>query len=142
MQQYVLADPSMISARTFDDEIVAAHFATGVYYSFRGAAAEVWCGLMAGVPIDRVAQIVALHSSLSPEQFAQATYHFVAALEREQLIKPATVMKDRWEPRRPHTPFGPPAYERYTDMEELLLLDPVHDVGGTGWPDSPRTKVD
>lgn len=100
-------------------------------------AAEVWCWLMAGVPIEHVAQIVALHSSLSPEQFAQATFDFVVAPEREQLIKPATVTKDRWEPKTPHTPFGPPAYDRYTDMEDLLLLDPVHDVGVTGWPDSP-----
>jgi hypothetical protein len=22
----------------------------------------------------------------------------------------------------------------YTDMEELLLLDPIHDVDETGWP--------
>ena len=142
MRQYMLADPSMIRARMFDDEIVAAHFATGVYYSFRGAAAEVWCGLMAGIPIDHIAQIVAVHSSLSSEDFTQATYDFVAALEREQLIKPAAVKKDHWEPKIPPIPFGLPAYERYTDMEELLLLDPVHDVDGTGWPDSSRTKVD
>jgi hypothetical protein len=24
--------------------------------------------------------------------------------------------------------------ERYTDMQELLLLDPIHDVDQTGWP--------
>jgi hypothetical protein len=24
--------------------------------------------------------------------------------------------------------------ERYTDMQELLLLDPIHDVDESGWP--------
>ena len=30
--------------------------------------------------------------------------------------------------------YGLPALERFTDMEDLLLLDPVHDVEEMGWP--------
>jgi hypothetical protein len=30
--------------------------------------------------------------------------------------------------------FEIPALEKYTDMEELLLLDPIHEVDETGWP--------
>jgi hypothetical protein len=33
--------------------------------------------------------------------------------------------------------FEPPIFKVYTDMQELLLLDPVHDVGVEGWPE-PR----
>ena len=33
--------------------------------------------------------------------------------------------------------FAPPAFEKFTDMEELLLLDPIHEVGDTGWPRKP-----
>ena len=25
-------------------------------------------------------------------------------------------------------------FERFTDMQDLLLLDPIHDVDETGWP--------
>jgi hypothetical protein len=28
----------------------------------------------------------------------------------------------------------PPVLERYTDMQELLFLDPIHDVDESGWP--------
>jgi hypothetical protein len=28
--------------------------------------------------------------------------------------------------------------EVFTDMEDLLLLDPIHDVGDAGWP-MPQT---
>jgi hypothetical protein len=133
MPQFVLADPAKISARTFDDEIVAAHFSTGVYYSFRGSAAEVWYGLMAGVPSERVAQLVGAHSRLAAQDFEREALAFVAALENERLIKPTTVAQDpSWQPRPPAQPFDAPVYERFTDMEELLLLDPVHDVGMTG----------
>ncbi len=33
-----------------------------------------------------------------------------------------------------NVPYAPPALETYTDMQELLLLDPIHDVDETGWP--------
>ena len=32
------------------------------------------------------------------------------------------------------TRFVEPKFEKYTDMEDLLLLDPIHDVQETGWP--------
>jgi len=36
------------------------------------------------------------------------------------------------------TVFAPPVLEVYTDMQDLLLLDPIHDVDETvGWP-SPK----
>jgi hypothetical protein len=37
--------------------------------------------------------------------------------------------------------FEPPTLAVYTDMQELLLLDPIHDVDETGWPqrqDEPK----
>jgi hypothetical protein len=35
-----------------------------------------------------------------------------------------------------------PAFDRYTDMAELLLIDPVHDVDEAGWPQPlPRDEA-
>lgn len=30
-----------------------------------------------------------------------------------------------------------PVFERFTDMQDILLLDPVHDVTDAGWPHRP-----
>jgi hypothetical protein len=30
---------------------------------------------------------------------------------------------------------------KYTDMEELLLLDPIHDVDETGWPNKSPERA-
>lgn len=30
--------------------------------------------------------------------------------------------------------FNPPSLNKYSDMQELLLLDPIHDVDDAGWP--------
>jgi len=31
-------------------------------------------------------------------------------------------------------PFVKPILQKYTDMADLLLLDPIHEVGEQGWP--------
>jgi hypothetical protein len=31
-------------------------------------------------------------------------------------------------------PFVSPVFEKFTDMADLILLDPIHDVGDRGWP--------
>jgi len=35
---------------------------------------------------------------------------------------------------RAKEPFERPVLEKFTDVQELLALDPVHDVDGSGWP--------
>ena len=30
--------------------------------------------------------------------------------------------------------FAPPRLEKYSDLEDLLVLDPIHDVDEAGWP--------
>lgn len=139
--QYALSDPNMISARVFDDEIVVANFNTGVYYSLRFAAADIWLGLMAGVPADEVIEAMSAHAKLAPDAFAEAARTFIESLESEQLIRVTPRAADgSWQPRVAFGPFDAPAFERFTDMEDLLLLDPIHDVGKTGWSDILRDK--
>jgi hypothetical protein len=29
--------------------------------------------------------------------------------------------------------FNPPVFERFTDMENFIRTDPIHDVGDAGW---------
>ena len=40
----------------------------------------------------------------------------------------------------PASAFEAPVLSKYTDMQELLLLDPIHDVDDMGWP-KPNPEV-
>jgi hypothetical protein len=31
-------------------------------------------------------------------------------------------------------PFAQPVLNKFTDVEDLLMLDPIHDVDAAGWP--------
>jgi len=139
--RYSLTDTQMVTARAFDDEVIVANFSTGVYFSLQDSAAEIWLGLMAGAPVDDVAQSVGQHSRMTPEEFAKATWTFVRALEGEQLIAPASASGEvGWQPKTPAEFYNAPRFDRYDDMEDLLLLEPCHDVGKVGWPAVLRKK--
>lgn len=139
--QYAISDPRMVSARVFDDEIVVANFATGIYYSLMGSAAEIWSALMAGIPVERIAETLGKQSRASSEQFAEAAKAFVRTLEAENLIKPTSAVSDQsWQPRNQDVSYDLPTFERFTDMQDLLLLDPVHDVSDAGWPHAEPDK--
>jgi hypothetical protein len=37
--------------------------------------------------------------------------------------------------------FVTPCLQKYTDMEELLLIDPIHEIDEVGWPSArPPTR--
>jgi len=105
-----------------DGEVVIIHLGTGVYYSIRGRGVGLWEGAAAGATADRLSQ-------LAPNEAAS----FLTELEIEGLIERISKGNENWlangEPAS-----EPPVLERFTDMEDLLLLDPVHEVDDQGWP--------
>jgi hypothetical protein len=134
--QYRLSTSPNVSARSFGDEVVAANFVKGVYYSLLGSAAQIWDGLAAGVAVETIVARLSPLSDADATEFAAAAYRLIDALVAEELIEPAQgTAADAWQPV-PGTdgPYALPALERFTDMEELLQLDPVHDVEEMGWP--------
>ncbi len=134
--QYRLSSSKNVSARSFGDEVIAANFTRGVYYSLLGPAAQIWEGLIAGLPRDRVIAEVAALSEEDAGAFGAAAMSLVEALIEENLIEPADgIQPSAWTPVPAAAgAYGFPMLERFTDMEDLLLLDPVHDVEEMGWP--------
>jgi hypothetical protein len=134
--QYRISPSSNVSARSFGDEVIAANFVRGVYYSLLGPAAQIWEGLLAGVPLDRVVAEVSALSDSEPAAFAAAANSLVEALLAEGLLVQGPPAQEKaWQAMAgSEGPYGLPGLERFTDMEDLLLLDPVHDVEEMGWP--------
>ena len=74
----------------------------------------------------------------------QALADLLTALEVERLIsrrtssptnQPANAAPVGQSPALEIEPFQPPVFERFTDMEDLLLMDPVHEAEDEkGWP--------
>ena len=40
------------------------------------------------------------------------------------------------------TPFVRPVLQKFTDMQDILLLDPIHEANDMGWPYTGTQQID
>jgi hypothetical protein len=85
---------------------------TGAYYTLTPTAAAIWAEAADGGQVDD-----------APER--------VGVLMR--LLDEGLLLSDT-EPTGGVVAPADEAFTRYTDMEELLLVDPIHEVDNEGWP--------
>lgn len=126
---------------TIDGEVIVINLASGNYYSVKGSGAEIWDVIESSPGADEstIAAAAAARFGRSPEEVAPDIADFLEALQREELVA-ATANGTRVPPAPTNgtadgsRAFEPPLLEKYTDMQDLVLLDPVHEVDGAGWP--------
>lgn len=131
-----------------EGEVIIINLATGSYYSLKGTAADAW-GLIqgpSGVDAAHLVDAFATRYDTPRSEVEAALTPFLAELEEEGLVvssagtgEPAANAGDQWLTNG-QAPFEPPSLEKFTDMQDLVLLDPVHEVDETGWP-QPRPDV-
>jgi hypothetical protein len=122
-----------------DGEVLAIRSDSGAYYSMRGAAATAWCALLSGHPVEHLAGPVAEHHGADPAIVGPELNRFAADLLGEALLIPQEGEElgagDLQLPEETRLgPWDAPTFEVYTDMQDLLLFDPIHEVDNSGWP--------
>ena len=112
------------------------NLATGSYYSLDTVGAQIWTLLEESRPVDQiVAELGRLYDASEPD-IRSAVDQLLEQLTLEQLVtSPATLPAVEPTVRQP---FSAPKLEKFTDMQDLILLDPVHEVGSRGWPHTPE----
>lgn len=132
-------DTPRISSETIDGETIIIDFESGVYFSTDGIGAAIWEEIRAGRPSEEIVAETCLRYPQMEPECRSAVEAFLALLLEERLVvamaeglptPPPGTTGPRAYPGR----FVPPALTKYTDMQELLLLDPIHDVDEQGWP--------
>ncbi len=139
VERYCVNEPSVIS-EVIDGETIVLNFENGHYYSFNPSASEIWRRVCAGSPIAAATEWVASRFAVDPAAIRPEVEGFLRRLEEEQLIRRAAkavapaVVTAPADAGGPVAAFSSPDFEKFTDMEELLLLDPIHEVSDSGWP--------
>lgn len=130
-----------VSFDFLEGEVVAIHLGTGVYYSLRGAAATIWQILAAPAEAADLAAALASGYDVPPEIAREDAQHFLQRLRDEQLlVEGIRVGSPALAQVGAKQAYSPPTFERYADLQDLLLLDPIHDVGAQGWPHRPKSE--
>jgi Coenzyme PQQ synthesis protein D (PqqD) len=124
---------------TIDGEVVIINLATGFYYSLADTAEEIWSLLLEGVGLDALPAILLEHHEGDLNEVTSSVSTFVSELRSEALMVPDPADPSDHHKQStgdgPKTPFGPPRLERFTEMQHLIALDPIHEVDeGQGWP--------
>jgi Coenzyme PQQ synthesis protein D (PqqD) len=143
LQTFQINAPTVVS-EIFDDEVVIINMENGSYYSLDQSGMAIWQQLQQGATVAELSAKVATIYALVPSVVTPAIEQFMAQLAQEQLIVPVTRSLESQTTHAAnakvlfkHThqgQFTAPALNKFTDMQDLLLLDPIHDVAETGWP--------
>jgi hypothetical protein len=124
--------------QTLDGEVIAVNLDTGVYYSLSGVAADVWAAVEAGAGAAEAIDAVSIRYDAPRPVVERELTRFLDELREEALIVPdsgaAPLPLPAAADGQATVPFAEPVLHKYTDMQELLLLDPIHDVDEAGWP--------
>lgn len=126
---YRIDRPQVID-ENFDGEVIVVNLSLGNYFSLQGTAAEAWQRIAAG---DTPAVIVADWQARFGVDAEADLAAFLNRLVEEQLLAEGSGDAEGESTFRAAS-YAPPVAEKYTDMQELLLLDPIHDVDPMGWP--------
>jgi hypothetical protein len=137
--RFTVNTPAVIH-QLLDGEVIVVNLDTGAYYSLATTAADIWTSVDGGASVDETVEEL-LDRYDAPRSVVEPTVtRFVRELEEEELVLATEgdgLRQSSAAASGPtKLPFEEPALRKFTDMQELLLLDPIHEVDERGWPDS------
>jgi len=125
---------------TVEGETIVVNLDTGSYYDLNELGGSIFALLNQGMAVAELAHLIATTYDLDEAETGRTVAEFTTRLVEEQLI---TRTDGAGASGNAHPPgagaglpagYAEPVLNKYTDMQELLLLDPVHEVDEAGWP--------
>jgi hypothetical protein len=129
-----------VAHETIDGEAVIVNLESGYYYSLRDAGAEIWNLIDRGANTLQVKEQICQQYSGDAKVIGNTLQQFIEILEGENLIEPAPDSTETFNASSvpgsvgEKSAFQMPVLEKYDDMQQLLLLDPIHETDEEGWP--------
>lgn len=131
----------LVTHEIIDGEAVIINLESGSYYSLVDVGATVWGLIYQRTPLNEIINSIADTHEGDLAEIEPAVKELVQQLEAENLVVPEesetplaqfTTLPNKNGHEK--VPFRAPVLQKFTDMQELLLLDPIHDVDDMGWP--------
>ena len=125
-----------VAHETLDGETIIIDFDTGTYYNLSDTAYWIWLLIEKERSVEEIVnQITTLYAG-EQEEIDGAVRQFIGRLAQVGLIVKSTASLSTMPALSPRNrePFISPVLEEHTDIQDLLLLDPIHEVGKQGWP--------
>lgn len=123
--------PSVVS-EVIDGEAIIMDMRSGNYFSAEGVGALIWQAICDGASTSAILSWVgqAYPAAANPD----AASAFIDELVARELIEPGPAEAEPSFPLSNLPDWTPPTLAAHEDMQDLITLDPIHDVDEVGWP--------
>jgi hypothetical protein len=141
LQRYRINTPQ-VAFEVFEDEVVMVNFDNGAYYSINGTGSQLLDLLCRGADEEGLIRHIESRYACDRKTVERDVRAFLASLREERLVSaagsdeassgnpvPVSVQASAAE-----AAYKAPAVSKYSDMEDLIMLDPIHEVDESGWP--------
>lgn len=137
-ERFKVSGPNIVH-EVIEGEVVIVNMNNGYYYSSENVGSVIWRLVERGSTYGEIIAALAARFSGSSAEIAGATARMIDDLLREGLIIFTETGPDGPIPTDAFaglddSAFVPPQLHKHKDMQDLLLVDPIHEVETTGWP--------
>lgn len=128
---------SKVVYEVLNSEVIVIDFRTGTYYALLHVAKQAWMLIEKQMPLEQIVQLISGYYKRDPGEVLVDMEQFIEQLLQDGLVEPidGAVVSHQIEPCE--WGYEPPKLLTYLDVQELLLLDPIHEVAEVGWPEKP-----
>ena len=132
----IVPNGPIVVSETMHGESIIMHHAKGYYFDTTGTGSLVWEAIEAGTTVHGLTRRLAQACDLGEGEARATVLRFLETLHDHDLIKTGDAEPNVLAEAAPMA-FAEPELRIHDDLEDILLLDPVHDVGEQGWPAPP-----
>ena len=134
-----------------DDEALVIHLEKGYYYSLNKAATVLWTQIARDASLGEIVNYLTSRYDAGREALEKPAADFIRQLVEEGLVQASTTPDGVAAPSHDgaaktaeniaangaahaRIPFTEPSLQKFMDMKDFLLVDPIHGVDEMGWP--------
>jgi hypothetical protein len=140
MDRVYCIETAEVVSDIIDGEAIMLHRFYGDYFSTDGVGGLIWQWIGEGRSRSQILSMLNARFSASPAEIATAVDSFLADLVTHKLVREIIEgdesATETIEPQtNPEAEFVRPTLHVYSDIRNMVLLDPIHDVDeNIGWP--------
>lgn len=132
----------LVAFQEIEGEAILINFDSGCYYSANATGAFLLDRLQHGATPEQLCRGLAARWSRAEAEALESVERFLGRAREEGLVVPLdpAAAPAAGEPTAPAGAaadpgdFVEPLLEKFEDLQDLLMLDPIHDVDQAGWP--------
>lgn len=142
LNQALRINTPLVVSQEIEGEAILIHFDSGCYYSANATGSSILDLIQRGHTAPEISGKLAIAYSDAPTELHELVGGFLSQAIGEGLLVPAgdsagMGSEASGEARLAVGPWVAPRLERFDDLQDLLMLDPIHDVDAVGWPVPP-----